>query len=1247
MTIKTYSKWIRIISMLLVFVMVLGVMPVIAISENEIDEDARISENIAIKQAFNELDGINWLETTSSSGYIKNSYIEAYIASNGQFTMGTVDGDPNSDTDDDKKLLFGHPSPWSSETLVRIDGNDYKFENYIQSVSINDDQTECVVIANIQGIVVKQILTLTKNPYTNLEDVISIRYTYTNKTSSVKQIGIRIMLDTMLGNNDGSPFRVNGENVVTEKEYSGNNVPQYWQSFDSLTNPNVTATGFFYYSEEEAPDKVQFAHWGSVLGSSWNFQINKNRAVTGDSAVAIYFNPKTVPTNGSNSIVTYYGVSGFSDENTDLTGSLSVRVTAPTILTSNSLLEGYSNNPFDISAYLSNDGEGILDNVHAVLSLDPLSDALELDEHFSAIISVGDLGSGDNKSVKWTVRAIPQIADTEVKYSILFYSDSTLLKTISSTIELKGILTNALYRSVKYDMNDGTGEIYYSQSVLLGQRVTKPEDPSREGYAFKGWYANPECTGWAWFNILNFWQGDYVYDNVTLYAKWEKNAQNIKYGKDNYNFENNSLDFFGSGMVSVNWWTGELSWKDSNNPGTYEITGDYKDILMNQLLESARTDMDEIMQREWDGSCFGMSAVLAMIRAGKLDVEFFQTNANTLHKWDKPHENPAVFNVINVYHLMQFFAPIYDVVFNDDVERLNNEKIIQALDESLYPVEIIFDIYNNNSAAGAHAVVAFGYEETDEAYLVDIWDPCYKNDANVLTISKDFATSTFEDVYDEGSKNSVIRSALSVESGVLSYLNVQDELLDLGKTSGAEGVSMLTLARTADTSMYLTTNYSDFVIGCSNGTFAVIENGVKVSGNLDISDGACMNELGAELSLRFRITKADTETYHVYPSEMVSVVTGEPIAEYKTVFLYNDAVDGFYAGVTAGGLGRIAVASDGTLSTEFDSATKQKITVTANDVTTTWYAVNVELTDAWASVTPNSASTDIHCPSGAEITVTANDDYNTLVFDTFTMGVTNTISLVESKDEKGTGILGDLKETMGRSLIFYSMGGTPIKAQNNIPVGATATRPTDPTRAGFVFAGWYTVSTCEDGYEWNFNTPIAEDTRIYAKWLPDDNFAHTVTFKIEGMDDIIYIVYNGESLTNEQLPKIPNKPGYIAMWDINDFTNITSDISTKAIYQIDENWDGYVVTFDPNGGTVSPTTMKTSLECTLEEFPVPERDGYIFEGWYTDIKNGEKVEADSMIFEGDTTLYAHWIEDESDFNLDYWTMMMIVLRNKK
>ncbi|MCR5459951.1 MAG: InlB B-repeat-containing protein [Acetatifactor sp.] len=66
----------------------------------------------------------------------------------------------------------------------------------------------------------------------------------------------------------------------------------------------------------------------------------------------------------------------------------------------------------------------------------------------------------------------------------------------------------------------------------------------------------------------------------------------------------------------------------------------------------------------------------------------------------------------------------------------------------------------------------------------------------------------------------------------------------------------------------------------------------------------------------------------------------------------------------------------------------------------------------------------------------------------------------------------------------------------------------------------------------------------------------------------------------------------------------------------------YRVTLDPNGGTVSPTSMETNADGRLESLPTPTRDQYDFKAWY-DAGAGVTVDADH-VYAVSTTLVALW-----------------------
>lgn len=66
-----------------------------------------------------------------------------------------------------------------------------------------------------------------------------------------------------------------------------------------------------------------------------------------------------------------------------------------------------------------------------------------------------------------------------------------------------------------------------------------------------------------------------------------------------------------------------------------------------------------------------------------------------------------------------------------------------------------------------------------------------------------------------------------------------------------------------------------------------------------------------------------------------------------------------------------------------------------------------------------------------------------------------------------------------RTLTFVPNGGSEVASQT-VDWGSQATKPADPTREGFTFAGWYTDKELTQPYD--FSQPVRDDLTLYAKW---------------------------------------------------------------------------------------------------------------------------------------------------------------------
>ena len=94
---------------------------------------------------------------------------------------------------------------------------------------------------------------------------------------------------------------------------------------------------------------------------------------------------------------------------------------------------------------------------------------------------------------------------------------------------------------------------------------------------------------------------------------------------------------------------------------------------------------------------------------------------------------------------------------------------------------------------------------------------------------------------------------------------------------------------------------------------------------------------------------------------------------------------------------------------------------------------------------------------------------------------------------KAAGIyraLEEGKQNKDVAITYISNGGSAVAAQF-VAKGAKATAPTAPTKAGYVFDGWYVDPEFTDEYDWE--TAVNENISLYAKW---EKGSYKVTFDV-------------------------------------------------------------------------------------------------------------------------------------------------------
>ena len=223
------------------------------------------------------------------------------------------------------------------------------------------------------------------------------------------------------------------------------------------------------------------------------------------------------------------------------------------------------------------------------------------------------------------------------------------------------------------------------------------------------------------------------------------------------------------------------------------------------------------------------------------------------------------------------------------------------------------------------------------------------------------------------------------------------------------------------------------------------------------------------------------------------------------------------------------------------------------------------------------------------------------------------------------------------TISFYSgetLVGTVATAGNEKIV-----LPAAPAKAGYTFGGWYTDKDVwkdrltEDSFA---GRALTENLDVYARYIRNEEPSaaeYTISFYIDGALADTVRTSGNETL---DLPAAPGKDGYtFAGWFFDNGTwrneltadtysekPLTGDVSVYAFYEKTEEPvlpQEYTVFFDVDNGT--PVAAVTTSR--IEKQPQTTREGYTFEGWYTDKNFTEKVTFPYEVT-AEQTLYAKW-----------------------
>ena len=198
------------------------------------------------------------------------------------------------------------------------------------------------------------------------------------------------------------------------------------------------------------------------------------------------------------------------------------------------------------------------------------------------------------------------------------------------------------------------------------------------------------------------------------------------------------------------------------------------------------------------------------------------------------------------------------------------------------------------------------------------------------------------------------------------------------------------------------------------------------------------------------------------------------------------------------------------------------------------------------------------------------------------------------------------------------------------------------TRQGYTFLGWYSASQggelvygtdgkAVNGSFWTDGKYTeARNLTVYAQW--EKNVEEFTLYCNSRGGSLVETKTYAEGTTVTEF-ETPVREGYTFLgW----FTHPTTGEKVESVYmdsnkviyahwQKDETAEekkSYTITFDAQGGTEVESVTKE--EGTAIELPETAKEGFVFDGWYTEAEGGIKLS--SITITKDMTVYAHWSE---------------------
>lgn len=232
----------------------------------------------------------------------------------------TTTGNPEDPSDDGKRLTYA-ANGGTGNIRLSVDGITPLPGEAPASVTRSNERLAdggYESVATYNGVRLTRQIQEVPGAISRRMDTIRVTYVLANVDSGNHVAGLRVMVDSLIGGNDGVPFIVPGtDRIVTRSvTYRGNRVPDFVRALErpSLQNPGVIVDmGLRADDGVELPQEVVLTNWPGG-NADWDF--NRTADFSGDTAIGLYYDRRLMRSGEKRTMSYTYGLGTISSTRT-------------------------------------------------------------------------------------------------------------------------------------------------------------------------------------------------------------------------------------------------------------------------------------------------------------------------------------------------------------------------------------------------------------------------------------------------------------------------------------------------------------------------------------------------------------------------------------------------------------------------------------------------------------------------------------------------------------------------------------------------------------------------------------------------------------------------------------------------------------------------------------------------------------------------------------------------------------------